>query len=98
MAGGASTVDTQLSDMVSGSESCGGHAVKRARGYDAEPCHAFPRHEQIKPHLLEIGRRHKKVARLKAERRILKFELVKKLLQWSSFPAEPSACFAREVL
>jgi hypothetical protein len=35
MAGGASTVDTQLSDMVSGSESCGEHAVKRAREYAA---------------------------------------------------------------
>ena len=35
MAGGATTVDTQLSDMVSGSESCGEHAVKRAREYAA---------------------------------------------------------------
>ena len=35
MAGGASTVDTQLSDMVSGSQTCGEHAVKRAREYAA---------------------------------------------------------------
>jgi A nuclease of the HNH/ENDO VII superfamily with conserved LHH len=32
---GASVVDTQLSDMVAGSESCGEHAVKRAREYAA---------------------------------------------------------------
>jgi A nuclease of the HNH/ENDO VII superfamily with conserved LHH len=31
----ASVVDTQLSDMVAGSESCGEHAVKRAREYAA---------------------------------------------------------------
>lgn len=38
----------------------------------ADPQHAFPGHRQMKPEQLEIDRLRKEVAKLKAERDILK--------------------------
>jgi transposase len=42
------------------------------REFDADPQHAFPGHGQLKPEHLEIDRLRKEVARLRAERDILK--------------------------
>ena len=42
------------------------------REFDADPKHAFPGLGQMKPEQLEIDRLRKEVARLKAERDILK--------------------------
>lgn len=39
---------------------------------DADPQHAFPGHGQMKPEQLEIDRLRREVAKLKAERDILK--------------------------
>ena len=38
----------------------------------ADPSHAFPGHGQVKPEQLEIDRLRREVAKLKAERDILK--------------------------
>jgi transposase len=45
---------------------------KWVRGLEADPQQAFPGHGQMKPEQLEIDRLRKEVARLKAERDILK--------------------------
>lgn len=45
---------------------------KWIRDFALDPQHAFPGHGQVKPEQLEIDRLHKKVAKLKAERDILK--------------------------
>jgi transposase len=45
---------------------------KWLRGFEADAQHAFPGHGQMKPEQLEIDRLRKEVARLKAERDILK--------------------------
>ena len=42
------------------------------KGIWSDPTQAFPGHWQMKPEQLEIGRLRKKVAKLKAERDILK--------------------------
>jgi transposase len=42
------------------------------RDFGADPKHAFPGHGQMKPEQAEIDRLRKEVARLKAERDILK--------------------------
>ena len=42
------------------------------KGHDSDPQHAFPGLGQMKPEQLEIDRLRKEVARLKAERDILK--------------------------
>ena len=42
------------------------------RELSADPQHAFPGHSQMKPEQLEIDRLRKEVAKLKAERDILK--------------------------
>jgi len=55
---------------------------KWGRELSAHPQHAFPGHGQMKPEQLEIDRLRKEVAKLKAERDILK---------------EAAAYFAREV-
>jgi transposase len=45
---------------------------KWIRELGADPQHAFPGHSQMKPEQLEIDRLRKEVAKLKAERDILK--------------------------
>lgn len=45
---------------------------KWVRDLWADPQHAFPSHGQMKPEQLEIDRLRKEVAKLKAERDILK--------------------------
>jgi transposase len=45
---------------------------KWVRELSADPQHAFPGHGQVKPEQLEIDRLRKEVAKLKAERDILK--------------------------
>ena len=45
---------------------------KWVRGLEADPQQAFPGHGQMKPEQLEIDRLRKEVAKLKAERDILK--------------------------
>lgn len=45
---------------------------KWVKGFVADPVHAFPGHGQMKPEQLEIDRLKREVARLKAERDILK--------------------------
>lgn len=55
---------------------------KWVRELAADPAQAFPGHGQVKPEQLEIDRLHKEVAKLKAERDILK---------------KAAAYFAREV-
>ena len=45
---------------------------KWVREFTADPQHAFPGHGQMKPEQLEIDRLRKEVAKLKAERDILK--------------------------
>ena len=45
---------------------------KWVRESAADPQHAFPGHGQMKPEQLEIDRLRKEVAKLKAERDILK--------------------------
>ena len=42
------------------------------RAFAADPGHAFPGHGQMKPEQLEISRLQREVAKLKAERDILK--------------------------
>ena len=56
---------------------------KWIREMGADPCHAFPGHGQMKPEQLEIERLRREVAKLKAERDILK---------------KAAAYFAREAL
>jgi transposase len=55
---------------------------KWIRDAGSDPQHAFPGHGQLKPEQLEIDRLRKEVAKLKAERDILK---------------KAAAYFAREV-
>ena len=55
---------------------------KWVKGLSADPARAFPGHGQMKPEQLEIDRLRKEVAKLKAERDILK---------------KAAAYFAREV-
>ncbi|MBB4233356.1 transposase [Rhizobium mongolense] len=45
---------------------------KWVRDYGSDPAHAFPGHGHMKPEQLEIERLRKEVAKLKAERDILK--------------------------
>ena len=45
---------------------------KWVQQFAADPAHAFPGHGQMKPEQLEIERLRKEVAKLKAERDILK--------------------------
>jgi transposase len=45
---------------------------KWMRDWAADPSHAFPGHGQVKPEQLEIDRLRREVAKLKAERDILK--------------------------
>jgi transposase len=45
---------------------------KWARDLSADPTHAFPGHGQMKPEQLEIEKLRREVAKLKAERDILK--------------------------
>lgn len=45
---------------------------KWVKDYGTDPAQAFPGHGQIKPEQLEIARLRKEVAKLKAERDILK--------------------------
>tara|TARA_R110002124_G_scaffold81437_1_gene214647 strand:+ start:109 stop:399 length:291 start_codon:yes stop_codon:yes gene_type:complete len=45
---------------------------KWIRDFASDPQHAFPGHGQVKPEQLEIDRLRKEVAKLKAERDILK--------------------------
>jgi transposase len=45
---------------------------KWVKDFVADPVHAFPGHGQMKPEQLEIDRLKREVARLKAERDILK--------------------------
>lgn len=45
---------------------------KWVKDYGSDPTHAFPGHGQMKPEQLEIARLRKEVAKLKAERDILK--------------------------
>jgi transposase len=45
---------------------------KWVRDYGSDPVQAFPGHGQMKPEQLEIARLRKEVAKLKAERDILK--------------------------
>lgn len=45
---------------------------KWMRELSADPSHAFPGHGQVKPEQLEIDRLRREVAKLKAERDILK--------------------------
>jgi transposase len=45
---------------------------KWLKDFAADPVHAFPGHGQMKPEQLEIDRLKREVARLKAERDILK--------------------------
>lgn len=45
---------------------------KWVRELGADPQHAFPGHGQMRPEQLEIDRLHKEVAKLQAERDILK--------------------------
>lgn len=56
---------------------------KWVRELEADPAQAFPGHGQMKPEQLEIDRLRKEVAKLKAERDILK---------------KAAAYFAREVI
>lgn len=56
---------------------------KWVREFASDPQHAFPGHGQMKPEQLEIDRLRKEVAKLKAERDILK---------------KAAAFFAREVI
>lgn len=51
--------------------------------FSSDPQHAFPGHGQMKPEQLEIDRLRKEIAKLKAERDILK---------------KAAAFFAREVI
>ena len=45
---------------------------KWVRELAADPCHAFPGHGQMKPEQMEIDRLRRELAKLKAERDILK--------------------------
>ena len=58
------------------------NVLRNGWGASADPQHAFPGHGQMKPEQLEIDQLRKEVAKLKAERDILK---------------KAAAYFAREV-
>lgn len=70
---------------------------KWIRELSADPQHAFPGHGQLKPEQLEIERLRKEVAKLKAERDILKCSRVSDRSSGSIALRNAAAFFAREV-